>query len=108
MLTSSDLFSGIGGMSVALKGVCRPLLYCEIDPFCRSVLETNMARGVLPTAPIWPDITTLRYESKAAPDVLTASFPCQDASQLGTRLGLQGERTGLVSHVVRLTAQIDC
>ena len=33
-----DLFSGIGGMALALKGYVRPILYCDIDEPCRAVL----------------------------------------------------------------------
>ena len=37
MMRSVDMFSGIGGMALALRGYARPILYCEIDEACRAV-----------------------------------------------------------------------
>lgn len=54
-----DLFSGIGGISLALKPWVRTLAYCEIDPYCQAVLLSRMADGLLDNAPVWPDITSL-------------------------------------------------
>ena len=31
MIKSLDLFSGIGGMTLALKGIADPLAYCEVS-----------------------------------------------------------------------------
>ena len=108
MLTSFDLFSGIGGFTLGLKGMVKPLLYCEIDPFCQSVLMENMRRGRLPQAPIVSNIKNLdRRTCQTKPDIITAGFPCQDASQLGTHLGLAGDRTGLVRQVVRICKQFE-
>jgi hypothetical protein len=50
-----DLFSGIGGISLALAPVRETVCYCEIDATCVRVLEDNMARGLLKRAPIEPD-----------------------------------------------------
>ena len=54
-----SLFSGIGGLDVALSDWVRPIAYCEIDPYCQAVLLSRMADGNLEEAPIWPDITSL-------------------------------------------------
>lgn len=54
-----DLFSGIGGISLALKHYIRPIAYCEIDLYCQSVLLSRMQEGDLPKAPIWDDVTSL-------------------------------------------------
>jgi len=59
MLNGLDLFSGIGGLSVALQEWVRPLAYCEIDPYCQGVLLSRMASNDLDEAPIWPDIKCL-------------------------------------------------
>jgi len=103
-----DLFSGIGGNSLALRSILTTVAYCEIDPFATSVLEKNMRRGKLDVAPIFPDVTKLHAnEVPVLPDVITASFPCQDISAAGAGEGLDGDRSGLVSHVFRLIDQFN-
>lgn len=48
-----SLFSGIGGIDVALSNWVETVAYCEIDPYCQSVLLQRMQEGNLPKAPIW-------------------------------------------------------
>lgn len=100
MLTSIDLFSGIGCFSLAFHGVFKTVQYCEIDKRCREVLRKNMAKGLIDNAPIHNDVKTL-FSTKAK--VLTAGFPCQDLSQ-GNRnaQGLNGERSGLFYEIIRI------
>ena len=59
MLNGLDLFSGIGGISIALQEWIKPIAYCEIDPYCQSVLLQRMQEGNLFKAPIWDDIRSL-------------------------------------------------
>lgn len=59
MLNGLDLFTGIGGMSLALSEWVRPIAYCEIDPYCQGVLLSRMDDGNLEESPIWPDIKSL-------------------------------------------------
>jgi site-specific DNA-cytosine methylase len=59
MINGLDLFSGIGGISLALKEWVRPLAYCEIDPYCQAVLLSRQSDGHIEKAPIWDDISTL-------------------------------------------------
>jgi site-specific DNA-cytosine methylase len=70
-----DLFSGIGGISLALRDYMRPVAYCEIDPYCQSVLLSRMQTGDLPKAPIWDDITTLNPKELEATDIIVGGFP---------------------------------
>lgn len=100
MLRSLDLFSGIGGFSHALRGIARPVAYCEIDSFATSVLRARMAGGDLPEAPLCPDIVQLNRswldanaDGGAEVDVVTAGFPCQGFSRLGLLKG-QAARPG--------------
>ena len=106
-----DLFSGIGGNSLALRSILKTVAYCEIDAFATSVLDKNMRRGKLDVAPIFPDVTELQAKDLMSlpvpPTVITASFPCQDISAAGAGDGLKGDRSGLVSHVFRLIDQFD-
>lgn len=98
-----DLFSGIGGNALALRSICKTIAYCEIDPFARSILEANMAKKTLDKAPIFEDVTKLKAtDLPALPDVITASFPCQDISFAGTGSGITGKNSGLYIHVLRI------
>ena len=47
LLRSLSLFSGIGGLDLSLKGVLKPLVYCEIDPYALAVLNDQMRKGTL-------------------------------------------------------------
>ena len=80
MLRGLDLFSGIGGISLALKDWVRPIAYCEIDPYCQSILLQRMQEGNLPKAPIWDDIRTLTNEGireavSVDVDIIYGGFP---------------------------------
>jgi hypothetical protein len=59
IMNGLDLFSGIGGISLALSEYITPIVYCEIDPFCQAVLLSRMHTDELPEAPIWNDVTSL-------------------------------------------------
>eukprot|EP00798_Chlamydomonas_sp_ICE-L_P009303 gene9303-biopygen9197 len=107
MLVYADLFSGIGGHAVALKGLARPCCFCEIDSFACGVLSSQF-----PGIPIISDVTTLdpldviasssRVGAALGPDLITASFPCQDVSMAGKGGGLSGTRSSLVWEVFRV------
>mgnify|MGYP001273447872 CR=1 FL=1 len=89
-----DLFSGIGGMSLALAPLgFRTTNYCDSDETARAVLLANMRRGLLDKAPIHEDIRTLRAKDiQGRVDCLTAGSPCQGLSQAGKHGGLLGDR----------------
>jgi len=106
-----DLFSGIGGFSLGLErtGGFETVAFCEIEEFPRRVLAKHW-----PGVPIYDDVRTLTTERLAADgigvDIIAGGFPCQDASigqtQWGKRVGIDGARTGLWSHVARLAGEI--
>lgn len=107
MLNGLDLFSGIGGLSLALAPWIRPLAYCENDRYAQCVLLSRMARTSLPCAPIWDDIRTLRAGLlQGPPDVIYGGFPCQDISTAGLGEGLGGKRSGLYWELHRLVKEI--
>lgn len=102
-----DLFSGIGGMSIALQEWVRPITYCEIDPYCQGVLLSRMADESLCNGPIWDDIKTLDGTIfEGAIDIIYGGFPCQDISIAGHGKGLEGERSGLFFEILRLAKEI--
>jgi DNA (cytosine-5)-methyltransferase 1 len=94
-----DLFSGIGGFSLAGKwtGGIKTIAFCEIDKFCQKVLNKNF-----PGIPIFDDIKNLKGDEFGAVDIITGGFPCQDISSAGKRKGLRGEKTGLFFEMLRI------
>lgn len=107
MLTSLDLFSGIGGMTHALRGLCRPVGYCDSDDSSIRVLESNMARRLLPRAPICDDVRHVtsawfRRNRVVRPDIVVGGFPCVGFSPLGRRLGVKNPETGLFFEIMRI------
>jgi hypothetical protein len=96
-----DLFSGIGGMALALKGYVRPILYCDIDEPCRSVLAERMRKGDIERAPVHCDVRTL-FAAHLEPEAIVGGFPCQDTSSMGNNEGLGGARSSLFLQILRL------
>lgn len=107
MLNGLDLFSGIGGISYALRDYIRPVAYCEIDPYCQGVLLSRMADGSLSNAPIWDTVTTLQGLCfSGIVDIIYGGFPCQDISIARNGKGLDGQRSGLFFEIMRLAKEI--
>ena len=46
LLKCLDVFSGIGGFSLALKDVCKTVAYCEIDEGCQKVLLETCGKRI--------------------------------------------------------------
>ena len=108
MLQHIDVFSGIGGFTLALRNVSKPVLYCEIDRDAQAVLKHQMSVGSIGKAPIIPDVADLRayMKSKRVPDILTAGFPCDGMSSAGLKQGLKHPETALIGKVVELLQTI--
>lgn len=102
-----DLFSGIGGFSLGLErsGGFKTVAFCEIEPFCRRVLKKHW-----PEVPQYDDVRTLTADRLAADgigvDAICGGFPCQDISAAGRQAGLDGERSGLWSEIIRLAGEL--
>jgi len=106
-LNGLDLFSGIGGITLALEGYVQPVAYCENDRYAIGVLLSRMSKGELPAAPVWDDVRTLRGSTfNGLVDIVYGGFPCQDISVAGRGAGLGGKRSGLFSEIVRLASEI--
>ena len=102
-----DLFSGIGGIGLALKefGI-KTVAYCEQDRYAQSVLLSRMASNDIDRAPIWDDVASLRGAMLPKIDIIFGGFPCQDISVAGNGKGLDGKRSGLFYEIIRLTKEI--
>ena len=84
-----DLFSGIGGFSLALEKVgFKTIAFCENDPYCRLLLQKHW-KGVT----IHNDIKKLEAKDIKEPiDILTGGFPCQPYSVAGKQKGTDDNR----------------
>lgn len=60
MLTSVDLFTGIGGFALGLSGIARPFVYCDSDQEILNTLRALVADGRLPRGKIVEDINDTR------------------------------------------------
>ncbi len=107
MINGLDLFSGIGGITLALSEWVKPITYCEIDRYAQAVLLSRMQDGLLSRAPIWDDVTTLDGKQfRGQIDIIYGGFPCQDISVAGNGKGLAGNRSWLFKEIMRLAEEI--
>ena len=85
-----DLFSGIGGFSLAAQWVWKEEhhVHCfvENDPFCQKVLKKHW-----PNTLIHNDIKDYKHDGTAI-TLLTGGFPCQVFSVAGKRKGKEDDR----------------
>jgi DNA (cytosine-5)-methyltransferase 1 len=101
-----DLFAGIGGFTLGLERAgMRTVAFCEILERSNAVLAHHW-----PDVPIYGDVCDLTAERLRSDgitvDLVTAGFPCQDASQanIGGE-GTSGPRTGLYVEAIRLAGE---
>lgn len=97
-MTFGSLFAGIGGMDLGLERAgmtCR--WQVEINLFCQRVLAKHW-----PTVPKYGDITKLDGSEIERVDLIAGGFPCQDISNAGGHIGIDGERSGLWREYARL------
>jgi DNA (cytosine-5)-methyltransferase 1 len=101
-----DLFSGIGGFSLAAEWVfgdrVETVAFCEIDPYCQEVLKKNY-----PDVEIFDDIEKLDGYKFKNIDMVVGGFPCQDISTANYKgEGINGKRSGLWSEMCRIIGEV--
>lgn len=98
-----DLFSGIGGFSLAAHWLgWQTVAFVEKDEFCQKVLRKNFE-----DIPIYDDIITFSGESfRRKIDIITGGFPCQPFSQAGKQLGASDERY-LFPEMLRVIREVE-
>lgn len=104
-LRTLDLFSGIGGLSFALKEETQTIAYCEICPDATNVLKAAMKKGFIDEAPVFPDIKLLQEEdlkSLGRIDLVMGGFPCVGFCALGGRMGLLEAESALFYEMIRI------
>lgn len=89
LLTHASLFSGIGGAELAASWMgWENKFHCEINFFCRKILEYHFPESIS-----YEDITKTDFsEWRGRIDVLTGGFPCQPFSLAGQRKGAEDNR----------------
>lgn len=93
------LFSGIGGFELGFERAGHEVVATsEILPAARAVLEARLSGSERVG-----DVRAISGLPRGV-EVLVGGFPCQDLSQAGTTLGLEGTRSALVGEVFRLAA----
>jgi DNA (cytosine-5)-methyltransferase 1 len=91
-----SLFSGIAGMERGLTMAgFQTELFCEIDPNAAVVLDSHY-----PGVELHKDIRELTSIPPCT--LLAAGFPCQNLSQAGDKIGIEGHKSGLVFEIIRL------
>lgn len=87
--THLDLFSGIGGFSLAAEAAgFRTIAFSEIEPYPGAVLRKHW-----PDVPNFGDITKWRdWPDLGNVSLVTGGFPCQPHSCAGKRLGVRDDR----------------
>jgi DNA (cytosine-5)-methyltransferase 1 len=102
------LFAGagggiLGGHLLGWKTVCA----VEWEPYPASVLAARQNDGILPPFPIWDDVQTFDGKPwRGLVDVVSGGFPCQDISSAGKGAGIDGERSGMWSEMVRIIREV--
>ena len=101
-LTLGSLFDGIGVFPLAASR-------CGIHPLWASEIEAapiSITRRHFPDMAHLGDITKLDGGAIPPVHVLTFGSPCQNLSQIGRREGLDGAKSGLFFHAIRIIQEM--
>jgi DNA (cytosine-5)-methyltransferase 1 len=102
------LFAGsgggiLGGHLLGWRTVCA----VEWEPYPACVLAARQNDGILPAFPIWDDVQTFDGRPwRGIVDVVSGGFPCQDISAAGKGAGIDGDRSGMWSHMARIVGEV--
>lgn len=113
--THLDLFTGIGGFSLAFERAgFRIIAHSEIDPYASQVLQKHWPK--VPNLGDVRQVTKRSADTYGHPHVITGGFPCQDISvahncggegkyDRATK-GLDGARSGLWWEFLRIIREL--
>jgi len=95
-----ELFSGIGGFAKGLHEAgfnFSEHYFSEVDKHAIANYKHNF-----PNAKSIGSVTDVRGAELKRPNIITFGSPCQDFSLAGNRLGMDGQRSSLILHAIRL------
>ena len=95
-----DLFSGIGGFHTGLEQSgfkFEKVLFSEIDKHSIANYRYNFKDSQYAGS-----VVNIRGNNIPRPNVITFGSPCQDFSLSGKRKGLEGNKSSLIKHAIRL------
>lgn len=96
-MTFGSLFSGIGGLDLALEAFGHtPVWQAECDPHARAVLRHHW-----PAVRCFEDVREIDAQAPP-PEIICGGFPCQDISLAGAGAGIDGPKSGLWSEFARI------
>jgi DNA (cytosine-5)-methyltransferase 1 len=103
------LFAGAGGGILGGKLLgWRTVCAVELDEYARRVLLARQDDGSLEPFPVWDDVRTFDGKPwRGIVDVVSGGFPCQDISVVGSRQGIEGERSGLWREFARIIREVE-
>lgn len=97
-----SLFDGISGFPLAAQRVgIIPVWASEIEPFPIKVSSIRF-----PNMKQLGDIVKINGAEIEPVDIITFGSPCQDLSVAGKREGLNGKRSGLFRHAIRIIREM--
>ncbi len=103
-ITILDLFSGIGGFSKGFQDAgfnIEKHYFSEIDKHAIAVYKDNFKNSIYAGS-----VDTIQSGNIERPNIITFGSPCQDFSLAGKRKGLDGERSSLILHAIRLISDL--
>ena len=95
-----DLFSGIGGFHKGLEQAGFEIGwngFSDIDKYANAVYQYQNKDAIS-----LGSVTNIRGKNLPKIDAITFGSPCQDFSIAGSRSGLEGDRSSLISEAIRL------
>jgi len=102
-MRSAEFFAGMGLVRAGLERCGIETVFAnDVDKTKASLYRDNWGDDVL----IVDDICSLTGDQVPTVDVATSSFPCVDLSLAGNRVGLAGERSGLVFEFCRVLEEM--
>lgn len=97
-LSLGSLFDGIGGFPLAAqRSGIKTVWASEIDPTCIEITKRHFPRLLH-----LGDITQIHGGEIPPVDIISFGSPCQDLSSAGAQVGIDGERSGLFHHAIRI------
>ena len=85
----------------------RTVCAVERDAYAAQVLAQRQNTGALRPFPIWADVCSFDGRPwRGLVDVVSGGFPCQDISVAGKGAGIDGERSGMWTHMARIIGEV--